>query len=112
MGTSYKVLGQKIATGTITTADVIYGPVAASTSAVVSTVVVCNQAASAATFRLSVSATTTPANKEYVAYGMTVPANDTITLTLGLTLDSTVKYLIGSASAATVTFSAFGCEIT
>jgi hypothetical protein len=111
MATTYKVLGQKISTGTITTYDTLYGPVGVGTAAIVSTVVVCNQAATAATYRLAVCATTTPATKEFIVYGGTVPANDTITLTLGMTVDATAKLLMCSASASTVSFSAFGCEI-
>jgi hypothetical protein len=111
MAQTHKVLGQKISTGTITTYDTLYGPVAAGTSAIVSTIIVCNQAATAATYRLAVCASTTPATKEFIVYSGIVPANDSVPLTLGITLDPTVKYLMCSASAATVSFSAFGVEI-
>ena len=100
MAQTYKVLGQLVGSGVIGTYGTVYGPVAVSTSAIVSTIVVCNQAATAATFRLAICTTTTPATKEFIAYGMTVPANDSITLTLGVTLDATVKYLQASSSAA------------
>jgi hypothetical protein len=77
----------------------------------VSTVVICNTAAASATYRLAVCASTTPAAKEWVVYGATVAANDSVTLTLGITLDPTAKYLICSGSATTLSFSAFGVEI-
>ncbi len=102
------VLGQKQSTGTISTYDTLYGPVAASTSAVVSTVTICNTGASAATFRLALCASTTPAAKEWIQYGTTVPANDSVHLTLGLVLDATVKYLMCSSSSSSVSFTACG----
>jgi hypothetical protein len=43
-------------------------------------------------------------------YGATVKANDTVTLTLGLTLQA-AKLLVISSSANTTSFGAFGSEI-
>lgn len=107
-----KVLGQKQSTGTISTYDTLYGPVAAATAAIVSTITVCNTGASSATFRIAVCASTTPAAKEWIVYGATVNAVDTVALTLGVTLDATVKYLMCSSSSSSVSFSAFGEEIS
>lgn len=112
MATTYSVLGQKQSTGTISTYDTLVGPVAASTAVVVSTVTICNTSASAATFRLAACASTTPAAKEWIEYGNTVPANMSIHLTLGITLDATVKYLMCSSSSSSVSFSAFGVTIS
>ena len=108
MATTYSVLGQKQSTGTISTYDTLVGPVAASTSVILSTVAICNASASAQTFRLAACASTTPATKEFIEYGNTVPAYQTIYLTLGVVLDPTVKYLMCSSSSSSVSFNAFG----
>jgi len=108
MATTYKVLGQS--NPSATTATTLY-TVPSSTSTVVSTITVCNQAASAATFRIAVRpAGTTLASQHYIAYGSTVAANDTTALTLGITL-ATTDVITVYASSATVSFTAFGSEI-
>lgn len=109
MATTYKVLGQVQGTSAVGTYADLY-TVPASTSAVISTITVCNQAASDATYRVAVAAGSTPATAEFIVYGGTVKANDTITLTLGLTLQATKKIVI-SSSANTTSFGAFGSEI-
>ena len=111
MATTYKTLGQVASTGTVSTYDTLY-TVPASTSAIVSNIVVCNLTASAQYVRLACSNLTNPARKDFIAYGVTVPANDTIPLVIGVTLDSTVKYLLCSSTSASLSFSAFGDEIT
>ena len=108
MATTYKVLGQS--NPSATTATTLY-TVPSSTSTVVSTITVCNQAASAATFRIAIRpAGTTLASQHYIAYGSTVAANDTTALTLGITL-ATTDVVTVYASSATVSFTAFGSEI-
>jgi len=108
MATTYKVLGQ--VNPSATTATTLY-TVPASTSTVVSTITVCNQAASAATFRIAVRpAGATFEAKHYVSYDSTVAANDTTALTLGITL-ATTDVITVYASTATVSFNAFGSEI-
>ena len=111
MATTYKTLGQVESTGTIGTYDTLY-TVPTDTATVVSNIVVCNRSASAQYFRISCSDTTSPDNKEFIAYGTAVPANDSIPLVIGVTLDTTVKYLMCSATSAEVSFSAFGAETT
>lgn len=109
MATTYKVLGQS--NPSATTATTLY-TVPSSTKAVVSTITVCNQAASAATFRVAVRPDAEAlAAKHYVAYDSTVAANDTTALTLGITLDAADVITIYS-STATVSFNAFGSEIS
>jgi hypothetical protein len=46
----------------------------------------------------------------YIAYDVTVGANDTTTLTLGITL-ATTDVITVYASSATVAFNAYGSEI-
>ena len=112
MATTYKVLGQ-VATATLgaTTEGTLY-TVPTSTQTVVSTVAVSNQAATSATYRIAVrpSADGSTASKHYVVYGATVAANDSVLLTLGLTLAAGDKIQV-YASSATMSFSAFGSEI-
>jgi hypothetical protein len=108
MATVYKVLGQQ--NPAATTATNLY-TVPASTSTVVSTITVCNQASSAATFRIAVRpAAAVLAAQHYIVYGATVAASDTTTLTLGLTL-ATTDVVTVYASSATLSFNAYGSEI-
>jgi glucose-6-phosphate dehydrogenase assembly protein OpcA len=108
MATTYKVLGQS--NPSATTATTLY-TVPSSTSTIISTITVCNQAASAATFRVAVRpAGATLEAKNYVSYDATVAANDTTALTLGMTL-ATTDVVTVYASTATVSFIAFGSEI-
>lgn len=112
MPSTYKRLGAIASSGVIGTADTLYTCPTA-TSAVVSTITVCNTAATAATYRIAVhTGTTFPTTAGYLVFGASIPANDTITLTLGVTMDATNNRLLCSASANTVAFSAFGVEIT
>lgn len=109
MPTTYKVLAQS--NPSATTATTLY-TVPASTSTVISTVTVCNQAASAGSFRIAVRpAAETLAAKHYVAYDVAIAANDTTALTLGLTLATTDVVTI-YASSATMSFNAYGSEIS
>jgi glucose-6-phosphate dehydrogenase assembly protein OpcA len=102
-----KVLGQ--VNPSATTATTLY-TVPSAKSAVVSTLTICNQAASTATFRVAVRpAGATLAALHYVAYDVTVGASDTTALTLGITL-ATTDVVTVYASTATVSFHAYGDE--
>jgi hypothetical protein len=109
MATTYKVLGQQ--NPAATTATTLY-TVPAATSTVISSIVVCNQAATAATYRIAVRvAGATLSALQYLAYDVSLPANSTDTLTLGLTLAATDVVTVYTSAATTVSFSAFGSEI-
>jgi hypothetical protein len=109
MPTAYKVLG--MSNPSATTATTLY-TVPASTDTVVSTITVCNQASTAGTFRLAVRpAGASLAAQHYVAYDTPIAANDTIALTLGITLDATDVVTV-YASSASMSFAAFGSEIS
>jgi len=110
MAETYKRLGTLTSTGTITTADTLY-TVPAATTGVVSTVVVCNQTASAQTYRICVNTTAAFATSGYLMFGATVPANDSTFLSIGIGLSAT-NVLVCSSSSASVSFNAFGAEIT
>jgi hypothetical protein len=108
MATVYKVLGQS--NPSATTATTLY-TVPSSTATVVSTITVANLGGSAATYRISVRpAAAVQTNAMYIAYDVTVGANDTTTLTLGITL-ATTDVITVYASTATVAFNAYGSEI-
>jgi glucose-6-phosphate dehydrogenase assembly protein OpcA len=109
MPTNYKVLGQS--NPAATTATSLY-TVPSATQAVVSTITVANQAATAATYRIAVRvAGATLAASQYIAYDISLPANASDTLTLGLTLGATDVITV-YASTATMSFAAFGSEIS
>jgi glucose-6-phosphate dehydrogenase assembly protein OpcA len=109
MPTAYKVLGQSSPAAT-TNAALYTTP--SSTSTVVSTVTVCNQASTAGTFRIAIRpAGASIAAVHYLAYDTPIAANDTIALTLGITLATTDVVTI-YASSATMSFAAFGSEIS
>lgn len=104
---AYKVLAQN--NPAATTAVTLY-TVPASSSTVISTMTVCNQAASAGTFRIAVRpAGAALAAVHYVAFDIAIAANDTTALTLGLTLSATDVVTV-YASAATMSFHAYGSE--
>jgi hypothetical protein len=109
MATTYKVLGQNAPSAT--TATTLY-TVPAATSAVISTLVVANRAATGATYRISVRpGGASQANQHYVAYDVSVLGADSTTLTLGITLAATDVVTV-YASTADLSFSLFGSEIT
>jgi len=109
MPTTYKVLGQSAPSAT--TATDLY-TVGAGKSAVVSTIAVCNRAASSATYRIAIRvAGSALSNDEYIAYDSTVAANDSTMLTIGITLAATDVITV-YASTANLSFSAFGSEIS
>ena len=109
MPTTYKVLGQS--NPSATTATTLY-TVPSATQTIVSTVTVCNQAATAGTYRIAVRPTGTAlAAQHYVAYDISLPANTSDTLTLGLTLGATDVVTV-YASSANFSFNAYGSEIS
>ena len=106
---AYKVLGRKAAAAT--TAEELYAT-PSSSAAVVSSIVVANRSATARTYRLAVKPATgtTLANEHYIAYDVTIAANDSVALTLGITL-AAGNVIVTYASSADLTFTAFGSEL-
>jgi glucose-6-phosphate dehydrogenase assembly protein OpcA len=108
MATTYKVLGQSAPSAT--TATTLY-TVPSATQTVVSTIAVCNRAATDATYRIAIRvAGSALSNEEYIAYDSTVAANDSTMLTIGITLGATDVITV-YASTANLSFNAFGSEI-
>ena len=109
MPTTYKVLGQS--NPAATTATTLY-TVPTATEAVVSTIVIANLTASAATFRIAIRPNGAAlANSQYIAYDITVGASDSTALTLGITMDA-ADIITVYGSTANLTFTAFGSEIS
>jgi hypothetical protein len=94
-----------------TTLTTLY-TVPASTSTAVSSLVICNQAASAGSFRVSIQVAAAADNaKQYLYYDTVIPANDTFVATIGVTLATTDVVKI-YASSTSLRFSLFGAEVT
>ena len=109
MANAYKILGQ-VADASANDVELYLVP--ASTEAIVSTIIVTNRATAAKTFRIATKTDNSAvADTDYVAYDTSIAANDTITLTLGITLETGAEISVG-ASDANVTFQAYGTEIT
>jgi glucose-6-phosphate dehydrogenase assembly protein OpcA len=108
MATAYKVLGQSAPSAT--TATTLY-TVPSAKAAIISTLVVANRDSASATFRVSVRpAGAAQANQHYIAYDVSVGANDSTALTLGITM-ATTDVLTVYASTANLSFNAFGSEV-
>lgn len=109
MPTTYKVLGQSAPSAT--TATTLY-TVPSATSTVVSTINVCNRNNAADTFRIAVRpAGASLANSHYLAYDTPISANDSISITIGVSL-ATTDVITVYAGTANLTFAAFGAEIS
>ena len=109
MAYSYKVLGQAIPAFN---SNVDLYTVPASTSAIISTVNVCNQSTSNITFRLSIRpAGVTGTSKHFIVFDSPLPAQDTMAVSLGMTLGNT-DVITAYSFQGNVSFAAFGTEIT
>jgi len=108
MATSYKVLGQSIpAANTLTT---VY-TVPSSTEAVVSTIAVCNLGPAPTTYKIAVIKDgDTVANEDYIVYDASIAPQDTMTFTLGLTLNA-ADIIRTESFSGLVSFNIFGSEI-
>lgn len=108
MASTYKVLGQVLPSATTNTT--LY-TVPSATSAVASTLVVCNQGVTT-TVRVAIrpgGAAIT--GSQYIMYDSIVSANDSLFLTIGVTL-ATTDVVTVYAGTATVSFSLYGTEVT
>jgi len=110
MATSYKSLGQLDLTTTSLT-DLYTCP--SSTETVVSTVIIANRDDEATTFRLAIRVDGDAiSNQHYIAYDVPVAANDSTTLTLGITMLATDVMTVSAGDADALTINAFGAEVT
>ena len=110
MATSYKSLGQLDLT---TTALTTLYTCPSSTETVISTVIIANRTASADSFRLAIRTDGDAiSNKHYIAYDVPVAANDSTTLTLGITVKATDVISVQATTADRLSINAFGAEVT
>ena len=109
MANAYKILGQSAPSATTET-DVYTVPSA--TESVISTIIIANRASSAGTFRIALRPDGGAiANSHYIAYDVPIAANDSTTLTLGITLNAADVVTV-YCSSADMTVSIFGTEIS
>lgn len=109
MANAYKVLAQSAPSATTAT-DVYTVPSA--TETVISTVIIANRAGTAGTFRLSIRPNgAAQTNAMYLAYDVPIAANDSTTLTLGLTMDA-ADVLTAYVSSGDMSVNVFGTEIS
>jgi hypothetical protein len=109
MAITYRVLAQSNPTAnTLTT---VY-TVPAATSTIISTLAICNQNANATTFSIAVQPKGAAiAASSYINYNTPVAGNDTITLTIGMTLANT-DVLSANVGSGNISINIFGSEIT
>ena len=108
MTITYKILGQTRPTAE--TQSNIY-TVPAGSSAVVSTVNICNQQASSDNFRIAVVPSgETLSAEHYISYNVIVPAYDSIALTIGITL-SAGDQISAYSNSGNISFNIFGSEV-
>ncbi len=108
MATTYKVLGQVHPSAAT---DTTLYTVPSATSAVCSTIAVCNLGVST-TYRIAVRpAGATLADKHYIVYEAAINQYDSVMFTLGVTLAATDVVTVRAATAD-VSFNLFGSEVT
>ena len=109
MALTYKILGQSLPAANTYT-DLYTVP--ASTQAILSTINVCNLTTSNVTFRIAARrAGVALTNSQFIAFDTALAAQDSLGLTLGVTLANTDVITVFSAQG-NVSFGLFGTEIT
>lgn len=109
MANVYKVLAQSAPAATT---DTNVYTVPADTSAIISTIIIANRAGTVGTYRIAVRpAGAAISDEHYIASDVPLAANDSTTLTLGLTLAAT-DVLTVQTSTADMSVNVFGTEIT
>lgn len=110
MPSAYKILGQSAPAAT-TNADLI--TVGAGKSQIISTLVISNTTATAATARVFARiAGAAAATSNAVIYDVSIPGASTTAFTLGITLAATDVLTVRTGTANALTFTAFGSEIS
>jgi hypothetical protein len=116
MATTYKNAQISASAGGVSNYVTLYKTPTSLTSSVISSIVVCNTASTSATYRIGIMTTEgSPSGANWQVYDATIAGNDTVALTLGISLPASASdnnIIRVSASAATVVFSAYVSEIT
>ena len=109
MAETYKVLGQSAPSATTDTDLYTAG---STLSAITSTLTVCNRGTAVGNYRVAIRPDGTAiANQHYLVYDAPLDPNDTVTMTLGLTLSADDVVTV-SATTADFSFNLFGTEIS
>jgi len=111
MARTYRILGQKNPTANVLTT--LY-TVPASNSAIISSLIIANlnetnEVGNSFSIAVNVSGVAV-SNTNYLAYRVNCPAKDTVTLTLGITMNAGSNISV-NANSSLVAFTAFGTEI-
>lgn len=110
MPTAYKILGQSAPTVT-TNVDLI--TVGAGKSQVISTLIIANSTSTDATCRVFARiGGAAAATGNAIIYDVTIPGNGLQAFTLGITLAATDVLTVRTGTANSLTFTAFGSEIS
>jgi hypothetical protein len=112
MPTIYKILAQSAPTST-SIANVYTVP--SSTNSVVSTLMICNRATVNASYNIAVVAGGGAiSNQHYVAFNSLVPANDSIALTVGMSLGvgDNIAVQANTTGVNNLGFTIFGTELS
>lgn len=119
MATSYKVLAQNKVTTAATPVVLYYAnPASTTIQTIVSTITVCNTGSTSSTYRIAVVPATTSSTaatvptlniENYIVYDAVVAPRETMSYTIGLTLDTYDKIVVSSGNTG-VAFTAFGSE--
>ena len=108
MADTLKILAQAAPAATTETALYTVG---AGKVATVSTLTVCNRAATAATFRITAAiAGAATTNAQYIYYDQAIDGNSSFAITIGITLAATDVIRV-YASTANLSFNLFGVEV-
>jgi succinate dehydrogenase/fumarate reductase flavoprotein subunit len=109
MTATYKILAQSNPSASTNTD--IY-TVGSGKSAVCSTLAVCNQGSSIASFNVALrQGGATLASQQYIAYGTPIQGNDILTFSIGLTLAATDVVTV-NANTSSVSFNLLGTELS
>jgi hypothetical protein len=110
MANTYKILGQVAPDAAAETT--LYTVQTPATSAVCSSIVVCNRGTAARSFRVSISPAGDPTdNKDYLYYDVTLAGNDTFIATIGITLNLNDVIRVYSDTGS-LSFNLFGTELS
>jgi hypothetical protein len=110
MATTYKILGQAEPSDT-DVADLYTVP--ADTESIVSSLVITNTTGSELTFRIFVrDSGATAGTENAIAYDTPISATSQVAFTLGITLSATDIISVRTDTGNSITFQAFGSELT
>ena len=111
MARAYKILGQSNPGANVLTT--LY-TVPASNSTIISSITIANldeNSSNGGAFRIAVNTSSAAvSNASYLAYSVNVPGRDTVTLSLGVTLNAGSIVSV-NANSSLLAFSAFGTEV-